>query len=46
MRRNQFGKNGRIYPPQASYDEEEVGRRLFAMVIDAYKCLDLSASRT
>jgi hypothetical protein len=28
MRRNQFGKNGRIYPPQASYDEEEVGRRL------------------
>ncbi|CAM3022619.1 3-hydroxyacyl-CoA dehydrogenase NAD-binding domain-containing protein [Flavobacterium frigoris] len=31
----------KIYPPQASYDEEEVGRRLlFAMVIDAYKCLD------
>jgi 3-hydroxyacyl-CoA dehydrogenase/enoyl-CoA hydratase/3-hydroxybutyryl-CoA epimerase len=26
----------KIYPPQASYDEEEVGRRLlFAMVIDA-----------
>jgi hypothetical protein len=24
MRRNQFGKNGRkIYPPQASYDEEK-----------------------
>ncbi|MEZ7504572.1 3-hydroxyacyl-CoA dehydrogenase NAD-binding domain-containing protein [Flavobacterium sp. Arc2] len=31
----------KIYPPQASYDEEEVGKRLlFAMVIDAYKCLD------
>jgi 3-hydroxyacyl-CoA dehydrogenase/enoyl-CoA hydratase/3-hydroxybutyryl-CoA epimerase len=31
----------KIYPPQASYDEEEVGRRLlFVMVIDAYKCLD------
>jgi 3-hydroxyacyl-CoA dehydrogenase/enoyl-CoA hydratase/3-hydroxybutyryl-CoA epimerase len=41
MRRNQFGKNGRNLSSQASYDEEEVGRRLlFAMVIDAYKCLD------
>jgi 3-hydroxyacyl-CoA dehydrogenase/enoyl-CoA hydratase/3-hydroxybutyryl-CoA epimerase len=31
----------KIYPLQTSYDEEEVGRRLlFAMVIDAYKCLD------
>lgn len=30
-----------IYPPQASFDEEEVGKRLlFAMVIDSYKCLD------
>lgn len=30
-----------IYPVQAEYDEEEVGKRLlFAMVIDSYKCLD------
>lgn len=30
-----------IYPVQEEYDEEEIGRRLlFAMVIDAYKCLD------
>lgn len=30
-----------IFPPQADYDEVEVGRRLlFAMVIDSYKCLD------
>lgn len=31
----------KIYPPQTSFNEEEVGRRLlFAMVIDSYKCLD------
>lgn len=30
-----------IYPTIEDYDEEEIGRRLlFAMVIDAYKCLD------
>jgi len=31
----------KIFPPQTSFIEEEVGRRLlFAMVIDSYKCLD------
>jgi len=35
-----------IYPPQSSFDEEEVGRRLlFAMVIDSYKCLDTGVLR-
>ncbi|SMB80290.1 3-hydroxyacyl-CoA dehydrogenase NAD-binding [Hymenobacter roseosalivarius DSM 11622] len=35
-----------IYPQQAGYDEEEVGKRLlFAMVIDAYKCLDSGVIR-
>ncbi|TRX37426.1 enoyl-CoA hydratase [Flavobacterium sp. ZT3R18] len=35
-----------IYPPQSSYNEEEVGRRLlFAMVIDSYKCLDSGVLR-
>tara|TARA_R110002050_G_scaffold56512_3_gene127083 strand:- start:34639 stop:36780 length:2142 start_codon:yes stop_codon:yes gene_type:complete len=30
-----------IFPTKKEYDEEEVGKRLlFAMVIDAYKCLD------
>ena len=30
-----------IYPPQASFDEKEVGKRLLlAMVIDSYKCLE------
>jgi 3-hydroxyacyl-CoA dehydrogenase/enoyl-CoA hydratase/3-hydroxybutyryl-CoA epimerase len=36
----------KIYPPQGSYDEEEVGKRLlFAMVIDSYKCLDSGVIR-
>ncbi|TYP99027.1 3-hydroxyacyl-CoA dehydrogenase/enoyl-CoA hydratase/3-hydroxybutyryl-CoA epimerase [Tenacibaculum adriaticum] len=31
----------KIFPVKEDYDEEEVGRRLlFAMVIDAYKCID------
>jgi len=36
----------KIYPPQSDFDEEEVGKRmLFAMVIDAYKCLDSGVIR-
>ena len=36
----------KIYPTHSDFDEEEVGKRmLFAMVIDAYKCLDSGVIR-
>ncbi len=35
-----------IYPVQSDYNEEEIGKRLlFAMVIDAYKCLETGVIR-